>query len=72
LNKNKLTLNPQGPPESLDPEEPYIKKRSQRGGSFLCDKSYCASYRPSARMKASPDTGLVHTGFRCVKSLSSQ
>jgi formylglycine-generating enzyme required for sulfatase activity len=62
----------QGPPESLDPEEPYIKKRSQRGGSFLCDKSYCASYRPSARMKASPDTGLVHTGFRCVKSLSSQ
>jgi formylglycine-generating enzyme required for sulfatase activity len=68
LNKNKLTLNPQGPSESLDPEEPYIKKRSQRGGSFLCDKSYCASYRPSARMKASPDTGLVHTGFRCVQS----
>jgi formylglycine-generating enzyme required for sulfatase activity len=64
-------MNPQGPSESLDPEEPYIKKRSQRGGSFLCDKSYCASYRPSARMKASPDTGLVHTGFRCVKSLNS-
>jgi formylglycine-generating enzyme required for sulfatase activity len=71
LTKDKLSMNPQGPSESLDPEEPYIKKRSQRGGSFLCDKSYCASYRPSARMKASPDTGLVHTGFRCVKSLNS-
>ena len=66
--KTNLTINPQGPKDSWDPEEPYIKKRSQRGGSFLCDKSYCASYRPSARMKASPDTGLVHTGFRCVKS----
>ena len=66
--KNRVSLNPQGPSDSLDPEEPYIRKRSQRGGSFLCDKSYCASYRPSARMKSSPDTGLVHTGFRCVKS----
>ena len=25
-----------------------------------------ASYRPSARMKASPDTSLPHVGFRCV------
>jgi formylglycine-generating enzyme required for sulfatase activity len=67
----KLALNPQGPADSLDPEEPYIKKRVQRGGSFLCDESACASFRPSARMKASPDTGLMHVGFRCVKSLSA-
>ena len=70
--KNKLTLNPQGPSDSFDPEEPTIKKRSQRGGSFLCDRSFCASYRPSARMKSSPDTGLVHTGFRCVQSVGAQ
>jgi formylglycine-generating enzyme required for sulfatase activity len=64
----KTVDNPQGPIDSFDPEEPYIKKRSQRGGSFLCDDNVCASYRPSARMKSSPDTGLVHTGFRCVKN----
>lgn len=56
-----LAENPAGPPDSWDPEEPYAKKRTQRGGSFLCDKSYCQSYRVSARMKSSPDTGLLHT-----------
>ena len=38
-----------------------------RGGSFMCNASYCKGYRVSARMKTSPDTGLEHTGFRCVK-----
>ena len=65
---SKPVVDPQGPADSFDPEEPYAKKRSQRGGSFLCDDNVCASYRPSARMKSSPDTGLVHTGFRCVKT----
>jgi sulfatase modifying factor 1 len=62
----KVAVNPQGPKDSFDPEEPYITKRTQRGGSFLCEEKFCASYRPSGRMKASPDTGLIHTGFRCV------
>lgn len=60
-------LNPQGPNDSLDPDEPTIPKRIQRGGSFLCDEKVCASYRPSAKMKSSPDTGLSNVGFRCVK-----
>lgn len=60
--------NPGGPDESYDPNEPGVWKRVQRGGSFLCSDSYCTGYRPSARMKASPDTGLSHTGFRCVRS----
>jgi formylglycine-generating enzyme len=60
--------NPAGPSESYDPNEPGVWKRVQRGGSFLCSDSYCSGYRPSARMKASPDTGLSHTGFRCVRS----
>jgi formylglycine-generating enzyme required for sulfatase activity len=59
-------VNPTGPLRSYDPYEPSIPKRVQRGGSFLCHKSYCASYRVSARMKTSPDTGLAHAGFRCV------
>ena len=62
------TNNPVGPVDSLDPEEPGAKKRVQRGGSFMCSDVYCSGYKPSARMKCTPDTGLSHTGFRCVKS----
>ncbi len=61
-------LNPPGPADSLDPQEPYVPKRVQRGGSYLCNDSYCSGYRVSARMKSSPDTSLGHTGFRCVQS----
>lgn len=63
----KTLHNPTGPANSYDPDEPTVPKRVVRGGSFLCHASYCASYRVSARMKTSPDTGLEHTGFRCVK-----
>ncbi|MBN8644306.1 MAG: formylglycine-generating enzyme family protein [Planctomycetes bacterium] len=60
--------NPQGPDRSLDPRNPHApESRVHRGGSFLCNDSYCASYRPSARMAAPPDTALAHLGFRCVK-----
>ena len=62
----KSLQNPVGPSTSMDPEEPTVPKKVVRGGSFLCHASYCASYRVSARMKTSPDTGLEHTGFRCV------
>ena len=59
--------NPAGPADSFDPNEPGVAKRVQRGGSFLCNEAYCSAYKPSARMKASPDTGLSHSGFRCVR-----
>ena len=59
--------NPSGPDTSFDPNEPGVLKKVMRGGSFLCSDLYCTGYRPSARMKSSPDTGLAHTGFRCVK-----
>ncbi len=59
--------NPRGPAKSLDPRNPDApESRVHRGGSFLCNDSYCASYRPSARMACPPDTGLQHLGFRCV------
>ena len=58
--------NPTGPTDSLDPDEPNIIKRVQRGGSFMCSDSYCVGYRVSARMKAEFDTGAFHQGFRCI------
>jgi len=61
--------NPKGPITPHDPEDPLLAKRVLRGGSFLCHDSYCSGYRVSARMKASPDTGSQHTGFRCVKDV---
>lgn len=59
-------MNPQGPVSSHDPADPHTPKRVTRGGSFLCSDTYCAGYRPSARMKTSPDTSLSHTGFRVI------
>jgi formylglycine-generating enzyme required for sulfatase activity len=58
--------DPRGPSSSFDPDEPSVPKRVMRGGSFMCADGYCQGYRPSARMKSSPDTALFHTGFRCV------
>jgi formylglycine-generating enzyme required for sulfatase activity len=60
------TINPMGPEKSNDPMEPGVPKKTIRGGSFLCNDSYCKGYRVSARMSSSPDTGLENTGFRCV------
>jgi formylglycine-generating enzyme required for sulfatase activity len=57
---------PETPPRSYDPEEPYTEKRVIRGGSFLCNESYCSGYRPSARMKAPPQQTYLHVGFRCA------
>jgi formylglycine-generating enzyme required for sulfatase activity len=70
--RNEVTVDPNGPESSFDPQEPTVPKRVQRGGSFLCHDSYCASYRCAARMKTSPDTALSHSGFRCVASVPNQ
>ena len=64
---NTPPRNPPGPDTSYDPNEPGVMKRVQRGGSFLCNEIWSTGYRPSYRMKNSPDTGMQHTGFRCAK-----
>jgi formylglycine-generating enzyme required for sulfatase activity len=61
-------INPTGPEKSFYPPNPYEPRRVQRGGSFLCHRDYCSSYRPSARMSCTPDTGLSHLGFRAALS----
>jgi formylglycine-generating enzyme required for sulfatase activity len=71
LAANGVAVNPRGPDASLDPDEPHAPKRVIRGGSYLCTTTYCASFRPSARMKTSPDSATNHQGFRCAASRSS-
>lgn len=59
--------NPAGPTTSFDPDEPWAAKRVIRGGSFLCNDSYCSGYRVARRMKTTGDSSMEHLGFRCVK-----
>lgn len=61
--------NPTGSDQYYDPREPYTPKHVIRGGSFLCNDSYCSGYRVARRMSSSKDSGFNHTGFRCVQSL---
>lgn len=63
-----VIVNPRGPERSVDPTRPFQLQRAQRGGSFLCNDTYCSRYRPSARHGSTPDTGMSHVGFRCAMS----
>ncbi len=66
LQENKVTINPKGPQKSCNSRNQREKSKTIRGGSFLCNDSYCSSYRVAARMPGEVDTGMSHTGFRCV------
>lgn len=68
---NGIVRNPKGPKEGSDSRYPLSQDiKVIRGGSFLCHESYCAGYRPSARMSATADSAMPHVGFRCVKDVS--
>ncbi len=61
--------DPRGPRDSLDPQEPGIPKRVQRGGSYLCSDLYCVRYKVGSRGKGEPGSPTGHVGFRCAKDL---
>ena len=63
-------INPQGPLESYNPENPYQPEKVIKGGSFLCAASYCASYRISARTPQALDSSTDHSGFRTVADVA--
>ncbi|WP_232016545.1 formylglycine-generating enzyme family protein [Paenibacillus baekrokdamisoli] len=42
-------------------------KRSMRGGSYLCHRSYCNRYRVAARSSNTPDSSTGNSGFRVVQ-----
>ncbi|MGE0442826.1 MAG: formylglycine-generating enzyme family protein, partial [Gemmatimonadales bacterium] len=64
-------INPTGPSAGLDPRQ-GVPSRVVRGGSFLCNDSYCRGYRVSARSPGSPDTGMPHTGFRVALTVEQR
>ncbi|MBB5636928.1 formylglycine-generating enzyme required for sulfatase activity [Pedobacter cryoconitis] len=68
---HQITKNPAGPSEGFDPDEPGIKKKVQRGGSFLCTEQYCTRYMVGTRGKGDYRSAANHTGFRCVKNVKS-
>jgi sulfatase modifying factor 1 len=47
-------------------------EKVQRGGSFLCDPTFCHGFRVSARSHSSPETALFHVGFRLVQDLPAR
>ncbi len=69
LSTTETVTNPTGPGKSYYSGAPYAQHTVIKGGSFLCNDSYCASYRVSARMPLEVDAAMNHVGFRCVKDL---
>ena len=63
---NTTIKNPKGATKAYNPNNPYLKEKIIKGGSYLCNASYCASYRISSRMGTSIDSSLEHVGFRTV------
>lgn len=62
-----VVRNPKGPEAPNDPADPGVKKKVQRGGSFLCTDQYCARYLLGSRGKGEWRSGANHVGFRCIK-----
>lgn len=61
--------NTSGPERAFNPAMPTLQEKIVRGGSFLCNEDYCSGYRTARRMGSTVDTGLNHTGFRCVRDV---
>ena len=66
-----LIKDPLGAQEPYDPNNPKVKEKIIKGGSYLCNASYCSSYRISARMMSTPDSAHEHVGFRTVLGAES-
>jgi formylglycine-generating enzyme len=66
-----VARNPKGPDAPFDPAEPTEKKKTHRGGSFLCTDQYCSRYMVGTRGKGEVSTGTNHLGFRCVSTTAA-
>ena len=69
IDTSQVLLNPLGAKTHFSPDNPYQLEHVIKGGSFLCNASYCASFRISAKMGMSTDSGSDHTGFRTIATV---
>ncbi len=58
-------VEPTGRDEQMDP----ASRKVLRGGSFLCDPLVCHGFRVTGRSSSTPESSMVHIGFRCAKDL---
>ncbi|MBL7859354.1 MAG: formylglycine-generating enzyme family protein [Cyclobacteriaceae bacterium] len=77
--KNKLGLTDMGGnvwqwcEDSIEPTpreaeiDPSTRKVT-RGGSFLCDPMVCHGFQVKGRASSTPESSMVHIGFRCAKN----
>jgi sulfatase modifying factor 1 len=59
------SIEPQGRDAELDP----ATRRVTRGGSFLCDPMVCHGFQVTGRSSSTPESSIVHIGFRCAKNI---
>lgn len=55
-------------PTAAEAQEDTAMRKVLRGGSFLCDPKVCHGFKVTGRSASTPETGLPHVGFRCVKA----
>ncbi|MBO6608049.1 formylglycine-generating enzyme family protein [Psychroserpens sp.] len=68
--KGGVAINPKGPEVGYDSYNSTEKKKTIRGGSFLCNDYWCSGFRNARRMRNTPDTSMEHIGFRCVRDIN--
>ena len=68
----RIAINPMGPESGFDAYNNNEKKKSIRGGSFLCNDYWCSGFRNSRRMRNTPDTSMEHIGFRCIRDINTK
>ncbi len=51
---------------------PARTHKTQKGGSYLCHRSYCNRYRVAARTGNTPDSATSNAGFRCVLDVGDE
>lgn len=56
-------------PTSREAQVDPATRRVTRGGSFLCDPLVCHGFQVLGRSSSTPESSMVHIGFRCAKDL---
>jgi formylglycine-generating enzyme len=56
-------------PTPAEAQTDSAARKALKGGSFLCDEKVCHGYKITGLSSSTPETGLMHIGFRCAKDI---